>query len=224
MNRTYEKIKKLLSLASSSNENEAKAAAAMASKLMIKHNISAQEVNTEKTYTEHTVNEQKRTPTEAKYILNILNDYFFVKAFVSRNRLTNTTKCLLMGTPENVEIASYVFDYLVRSFRDTWNDYKKENKTNGTSKQAFYFGLYEGLQEKLKAAKVEVETEIGIAVVPDAGISRWLNERGVQVRKSSSKVSTNDSDALSAGQYAGKNMEIRPGVKSTHVNTKCYIG
>lgn len=213
MNKTYEKIKKLLSLANSSNENEAKAAAAMASKLMIKFNISKEEIELKKKYEEIVVKESSRNQSMDKYVLNIINKYFFVLVTTRRDRLNKITQTKFSGTGENIEIATYMYEFLTRAFKDSWEDYKKVNKLPASSKGSFYYGMYKGLVDKFESAKKEVEDETGLVVVKDAGIKSWIQSKGVRLGNARrSSVRLGDANAIQAGSDVGRNLHIRAGV------------
>lgn len=212
MNKTYEKIKKLLSLANSSNENEAKAAAAMASKLMIKFNISKEEVELKKKYEEAVIKEASSRSNLDGFILPLINKYFFVLASVRRDRLKKVTQTRFTGTTENIEIATYMYEFLTRAFKDSWMDYKKANKLTSSSRSSFYSGMYKGLMDKFEAAKVEVEQETGLVVVPDAGIKKYLASKGVRLSQTTNRTRLRDVGAAEAGVNIGRNLQIRAGV------------
>ena len=225
MDRIYEKIKKLLALANSSNEHEARSAAAMANKMMVAHNITMQEVKTDRNYEESVIEESSKRSQESKFIMNLMQRYFFVETYCERSRKTKTTKTVFVGTPENVEIASYIYDFLIGAFRSSWEVFKKENNLKASSKQSYYFGLWKGLGEQFEAAKTEVETETGLVVVKDSEIQKWMKSQGTNVTQRSAKVATRDQGSVEAGREAGRNMEIRRGIgESNNSNRTILIG
>ena len=87
-NPIINKIQKLLSLANSHNENEAKAAMNMANTLLLKHNLSIQQIEThideQKTqYQTKNVKEGLSTlRLHQKLISDLLQNHFFVKIII----------------------------------------------------------------------------------------------------------------------------------------------
>ena len=126
-NNIIQKIQKLFSLANSDNENEAKAAMNMANSLLLKHNLSLQQINGyQAEYQRKNVNEGLILKYHQKLILWLLKGYFFVECIVMRSE--NRVKTFqLVGTAENCEIASYIFEYLDRTFPELWKIYLKKN-------------------------------------------------------------------------------------------------
>lgn len=77
MEQVVEKIQKLLALANSDNENEAKLASKKAHELMIKYNLSASEVEMiNKEYINKIVSIEPYTKPHQKYIYSILMSFF----------------------------------------------------------------------------------------------------------------------------------------------------
>lgn len=223
MKSTYEKIQKLLSLANSANENEAKAAAKKASELLVKYNLSVQDIEI-KEYENQVLSERTRAVSEEKYILSLLTKYFFVQTYFNRSRKSKTTTCKVVGTPENLEIAHYVYDFLLRSFRNSFKEYRKLSGCDLDARQSYYFGLHEGLKEQFELAKTAVQNETGLVVTKDLGLVRYLNKEVGGLRNTSSSVNSSNASARSAGRDAGKSMSIRKGVGSGSTNSGNLLG
>jgi len=222
MNKSVtEKIKKLLALATSSNEHEAKLAAAKANKLLIKYNLTMQDVDfseEKRNYENKTFTAPKRS-VEDKFIFVILNSHFFVDVVIGRgatyftksgNRRTEF-KYHFVGEEVNVEIAKYVHNFLTMKFKDLFNEFKK-GCDGKPDRRAYYAGLQAGLNEQLSATRKEVTEETGLVVVPDPGLEKFkFSEFG---RLGSKQFSGYGNDAASreAGHEQGKKLKIARGL------------
>ena len=124
-NSIIKRIKKLLTLANNSGatEAEAKNAMAMAQRLMTRYNISVANVGDEKPkqnirHEEYFTRKGGLNPAD-KEITVILKRFYKVKILFNGGR-----GLVMVGTPEDIEIAKYVHGYLRGVFFKCWNDYK----------------------------------------------------------------------------------------------------
>lgn len=220
--KIIDKIKKLLSLATSSNENEANAAAERAQQMLAKYNLSMQQVDAHSEYIhDEVVIETNRAYVEDKYINAILDQHFFVQVLQARIydriRKKRILRYEIYGTEHNVEIATYVREFLVRVFNDLWRDYLNDPETprNRPSKNSFYFGLYTGLDEKLKASRHRAEDEAGLVWMGNHKLMRYLEEQFPHLRNESTKIRGTDETSVEAGRERGKNITISKGIHGT---------
>lgn len=210
MEKISEKIQKLLSLATSSNENEAKLAAQKANELMIKYNLQMSDLREEADYDIFVVEEGVRMPVELKFIGGILVKHFFVELIKGRG-------CLRMiAEKQNLENGRYLYDFLTRTFKECWANYKKETKCDNSLKQTYYLGLYRGLDEKLSATRKKVESEYGLVVVKDEKLQDFISEQFGKTRSEGrTSVQNRDENAYSSGKADGANITIRKGISSS---------
>lgn len=162
------KIQKLLALATSSNENESSVAAQKAQELIVKYNIDMQQVQDQAfEYQWHVLADEPYLRMHQKFILPILKDFFFVKTLLSPKWTGKYTKVgarifktelQILGTPTNVIIADYIFQYLSETYQRLWLDYKRENGLDEKARQAYYYGLTQGLRGKLELVRKQSET------------------------------------------------------------------
>jgi len=230
-----EKIQKLLSLANSSNEHEAKLAAQKATELLTKYNLSMQEVETsQREYDSiHYAGDKSRMPAEHKYIFGLLQRFFFVKVVRGRKPTydpkTGMPKRVItwsfFGQQHNVKIAHFVFAFLDNTFHNLYKVYQKNNETNRASRNSFYLGLYRGLVEQLDAGKKKVENETGLVVVPDPGIDKFINDSVGKTRSVPSRnVRSVDSEAYHKGVEEGKKIRIAMGLDQGPSNSGKALG
>lgn len=211
------RVKKLLQLANSDNEHEARLAAERAQELLTRHNLTVQDVRrTSADYEMRDASEALgRNMTEAKYVDNIVQRFFFVRVFrrgtsKSNGRWQRVTR--YVGTPSNVEVALYIRDFLLKEFRVLWQAYKRRTGASAKSRQSYYCGLFDGICAQLEASQKRVEQETGLVVVQDRDLMRYMQEICPNLRKTTTNVNTGDRAAFGAGEAAGREMKIRKGL------------
>jgi hypothetical protein len=245
--KLIEKISKLLALATSPNEHEARAAAEKANALLVQHNLSMADLNREhrESYVEESLTRGRNFTTEDKYIWRLMMNHFFVKLMVSRGRV------YFLGTKTNVEVARYIYGFLVRKYRELWHEYKKENLLSARAKQSYYDGLSTGLSMQLSAQReatvaraasnkatektgltpeqIEKETRaiavtMSVTLTHDPELEKIWEARSSGRAHSTASTSYYDGDARSAGIQAGKNLKISRGLDSKASQTGKYLG
>lgn len=206
-----DKIRKLLALANSSNEHEAGVASKMAHDLVLKHNISMASVKAATAeFVVDSERAKKRQPVEQKFVSQILRDHFFVRTIINKG----TWELLFIGRPENVEVAKYVRDFLIRAFKDLYTiEAKKQGWTYGRNRNAFYLGVYKGLDEKLRAQKeARITKETGAAlIVTDKALTAFIHSELGKVRDHNPRIA-GDREAVETGREHGRNLNIARGL------------
>lgn len=213
INKISEKIKKLLSLATSSNENEAKLASEKANELLIKHNLNMSELKEESNYKNNRVVEGRQS-VEDKFICNILQKHFFIQIVKSKGGLH------FLGEETNVEIAEYMYDYLKNTFKACFKQYREETGSKVGAKQSYYMGLYKGLNEQLTIKRQNVENETGLVVVKDGELTKYMRDQFGRLRGGGNqRINAGDQAARESGQEKGATMRIRKGLNSSTGST-----
>lgn len=215
------KIQKLLSLANSNNENEAKAAMNMANVLLLKHNLSIQQVEThidgQKTQYQ-TKNAKEGLLTlglHQKLISDLLQNHFFVKIIIVSKPIGSSFQAKysktiqLIGTKENCEIASYIFSYLDKSYPELWKTYLKNNPNISRQKASYYHGLTKGIKTMLEATKWKVEEEMGLALVEDANLVEFVKQKANGKYGKQSNKAAIDPKVYNDGIDDGSNITLR---------------
>jgi hypothetical protein len=223
-----DKIQKLLALANSSNENEAKSAASMAQALLTKYNLTMKEVDkSSQSYTSKAFETNKRRQdTSARYIQTILKTFFFVEIINTKKpvkvyedvcgikfeKTVYENMYLIFGEPHNVEIAQYIYDFLDNSFKVLYRDFAKKNKTGKGSRVSYYYGVYAGLYDQLKQTKTKVEQEVGLVVVEDKDLTDFISQSIGKTKSLVKKTQTEDKNALNQGYKEGQSLKIAKGL------------
>ena len=215
------RIKKLMALGSSSNQHESDAATLKANELLIKYNLEKASLNPddidEKAYYVLVAAKAPKTNEMLRALGRILKN-FMVHPVYSRKK--NHTALEIIGTRLNVELASYVADFLQHEFERLWKQTQKENlHLKGiVAKNSFLRGMAKGLDEKLNAVKkhtagnktqltlIKTALEEAVAMAyPHLGVVRTKTQHCPQ------------GNAL--GEEAGKNISIHPGLKKDDSET-----
>ncbi|MCT7950422.1 DUF2786 domain-containing protein [Ancylothrix sp. C2] len=197
-----EKIKKLLALTTSSNENESTIAAEKASLLLAQHNLSLADLgNTQDTeITETVIDKTTRFVTWKMILLSGIADANFCQAL----RSNYNGNVYLLGSATNLIVCQHLYNYLSKAIERR----AKYRKGSGRAYlNAFRVGCATRLSERLLAQKHELETS-GIAGTSDTpatpaivvrsmfeknklSIDDYLENRGVTVRsRSNSQISS----------------------------------
>lgn len=224
--QVLEKIQKLLSLANSSNANEAKIAADKASELLTKYNLSMQDIAGNRDYTHTTFKFGPRRQYHRDLIYSLLQEFFFIQVVQSRRQgirgfLKGELAVLFVGEQHNVEIAKYVFEFLDRAFLEGWQKFKEKYEAEGykgltSHKKTYFSGFFSGVHENLKKTRYKAEQEAGLVVVKDPGIEDFLNDMFNQKLKPGKEISTDTRGgvALDEGYMQGRNTNIAIGLNN----------
>lgn len=212
-------IKKLRSLLNRNGRSDAEADTAqmLAAALAEKHGIDLAELDqTDPSrptpITHKQVGEWTRLPDEALYASLICKGWFEVLPLTSQELFSQ--KMIFIGTDLHIEIAEYVFQFLVGEFRRCWNRRKSRTKKRKT----FIFGAYCALRSKLQDrfnpdASPSGRTDLMISW--KAKRIEYLKAHFPNSYSSGVAPKEKRSVALHAGFAAGRDIEIRPGVNGT---------
>lgn len=165
---SIEKIKKLLSLAQSDNQNERDAALAKASAFAAEHNIdlalidlSTVGVVKEEPIIKDDLEEgtHRHRPVERRFISSLVKHHLNVEVVFDRGR----GSWAFIGRTQDVEFAKWFASTLLEEFPRRWATYKANELQDIKGlqtvryKNTFYYGLYHGLSGKFEKAKREAE-------------------------------------------------------------------
>ena len=218
MNPIVEKIKKLLRMQRGGTPDEIATALKLAQELADKHGIDLGSVDpTEKLKSEQIGQSDTGTPIsriqwECTYA-SLICKHFFKVEVIERNTAWRKYVLTFIGTAWDIEVALYVYHFLVGHFRREWT-HKSGRCRN---RQSFMFGMYCGLAQKLRERiPQEVKAGSGQEVMVIAGQVARRDYIAKHFGKLTTKNAAPDSDAAKAkwlGFLAGQDTEIRPAVK-----------
>lgn len=212
-----DKVHKLLALAQSPNEYEAQIAMTKAHEFLLRHNLSLLDAQTKRDYLHKQVGEIGRRESVKSIISAILCKYFFVEAIWTfgydqhRNRGGRVLE--IYGTPENVEMAEYVYHYLQNVTELLWAEYKEKKKINGNRhRRTFIYGLLEGFYHKLEG-KVLENVSKKLVWKGDPRLKKFFHRRNPRLARTYSRYSKTCQDAYNSGVSQGKKLIIHKGVR-----------
>ena len=184
--KVTQRIRALLALADSPNEHEARAAARKAYTLMHKHNVAQSELGGARYQARRIGPVKSRMMAWEKSLVALLGQHFFVSPLivpvldVSTGKASKTVE--FSGTPENLDMAEHVYDWLVATGDRLYREYKRSGATRGRGdRQRFLLGLINGFRQQLDDQKRVVQ-ETGLVWVGDPELTDWRNRRHGRIR------------------------------------------
>jgi hypothetical protein len=208
--RALERISRLLALAESPNEHEAQAAMNAAQKLMLRHNLAA--IGRPSTYRfRHLGAPTGRVQEAERWLASILNEHFFVETiWISSFRPEDGKRGSLLeicGTQANLDMASYVYDFLRETAHRLWVAHQQRTGTRANKdRQKFVAGVMLGFLEKLREQARQHQRE-GLVWVKDGNLEGYLRQRYPRVR--TVRYSSGDpSEAYEHGKEAGRSIVL----------------
>lgn len=163
----FRKVKKLMALATSSNQNEAELAMIKSQQLLLKHNVEADDIDSdaddEKVFLERVL-KQKKKNAKMCAIAAILDTFFVNRVYDYAEGFVHLA---ILGAAVNVEIAAYVAGVLDSELDRLWIVTKKQHVAlkGMVAKNSFFYGLANGYCNKINALKREYSSEVKNALM-----------------------------------------------------------
>lgn len=212
------RIRKLLALADSPVESEARAAMNAAYRLMLKHNIGLASAAAPQRYVVRQVGEAKSRHSSWEHVLTgILAGHFFVEVTIvpafDVSAARPATAFEIAGTPENVEIATWVWDFLAHTGERLWRTHRVARGLRGDGpRRAFLEGLMTGFREKLEGETTRTQQEEGLVWAGDPGLDGFLGRRWPR-RAGGRRYAMGRGEAHDAGRAAGREIVLRKPIR-----------
>lgn len=206
------RIARLLALAESPNRHEAESAMAAAQRLMLRHNIDSLAATRAEGFAFRHLGLPRGRIDGHEYVLaSILNDHFFVQTIwvrgfiVAEGRGGNLLE--VVGTPSNLEVASYVHGFLLATGERLWRAHKQAEGIRGDrDRRRYLLGVMMGFAEKLRVGQAEQRRE-GLIYVGDPLLSSFYDQRYPRRRKTGGVVLPR-SESYERGQRAGRDIVL----------------
>jgi hypothetical protein len=209
--RVLEKVKKLLSLAQSSNAHEAELATIKANNLLLRHHLDYMNQREERIYMDRFLM-RKRKDSKICAIYSILK-HFIVKAVISQGK--NSCCLEVSGLQTNVKLAGYVSSFLDHELDYLWEEAKKNHHLQGLrAKNSFFLGIAAGYDEKMKKSKMNFcEADRRALVVAEKKLE--FDTRMIYRRLGHSR-SGHETDVMAnnLGHKKGLNLSIKKAVET----------
>lgn len=215
-----EKIKKLLRMKRGGSAAEIETALNLAREIAAKHGIDIASINPDEESEQRRISHEDaftgtRIQWECMYAALIAQNFFNVSIFRRRSEGYKPT-LTFVGTSWDLQIALYVYNFLVGQFRRQWSRTSSRHR----NRRSFMYGMFRGICSNLAARKeAEPKNENAVLVV-----NRAVQRRDDYIAKNFGEMVSEDTrpddDAKSArlaGWLAGKETNINPGLRAPRV-------
>jgi len=206
----FERIRKLLR-GNGRTAEEHDTAQILAAALAEKHGIDMAEVEKAENQepvriAQRQVGEWASCPPEADYAAAICQRFFEVNPI---HQCGWSEKILFVGAELHLEIADYIFNFLVREFRWQWNKRRGRCK----NRKQFIYGCFIALSNKLNARFARPGGGTALEISWRAKREQYIKESFGELKTGSIAPKQKKGMALEHGYRAGQDIEIRPGVR-----------
>ncbi len=214
------RVKKLLALAESQNVHEAEAAMLKAHELIAKYNVDLLALNEKRDFTSMLVCMPALRHTREKYHLaNLLQDFYFVQGIwvpayvVGKGKMGRAFE--ISGTAQNLEIASYVYDFISNYILAQWLKYNEAGLCNHHRRTDFAVGVLDGFRKKMEIThkKENSKRDDGALIaIKDSQLLDYMAFKYPHTRSVRRGTSNVDSNVIRAGMAIGENLVISKGI------------
>jgi len=212
-----EKVRRLLALANSPNKHEAQAATRAAKDIMLRYNLNLG-ANTPRYEFRQLGTPRQRRPVYHKVLASIITDHFFVDGIwvtaVDQEKQRRGRVLEVHGTAENLEVACWVWAFLLSTSDRLWANHKREtNSSSNRPRARFIAGVMLGFKEKLEQEQSLAE-ERGLIWVGDADLTNYMTKRHPRRRAQKTRLVA-ACDAFQSGLTQGRKMQIHQPIGQT---------
>jgi len=229
--RILMRVKKLMSLARSTNRHEAEAAMTKAHEMMRKYNLQLLEHTNQRNFISMFIGSPAlRHFREEYYLANLLQRYYFVQGLwvsayvLGKNKMGRVFE--ISGTPENVKIAAYVHDFVRNTINSHWRQYNANGHLNRYRKTDFAVGLVEGFSNKLaklESAPISSNNTTALVSLQDPLLDVYILHRYPRTKAFQRTTSNQDDRIHEQGYSVGKELVINKGIEVKMDGNKLLI-
>ena len=225
--RPLRRVARLLALAQSQNLHEAESAMREAQRLMLKHNLEegvaratqpGRDGGRARRYSYRQVGPVKRRVEESERLLAmLLSKHFFVESIwipsYDVQRGVRGSALELCGTPENLEMAAYVYDFLSHTADHLWREHKRSAGLPGDrERRTFLSGVMLGFSERLDQ-DAKAQAQQGLIWRGDADLGHYLRQRHPHIRRVAQRGQPR-TETRAEGRRAGRNIILHRPITS----------
>ncbi len=219
--RILMRVKKLMSLARSPNRHEAEAAMTKAHELMRRYNLHLLENDRQRNFISLFIGSPAlRHFREEYHLANLLQRFYFVQGLwvsayvLGKGKMGRVFE--ISGTPENVKIAAYVYDFVRNTIDNHWRQYNSDGQLNRYRKTDFAVGLVEGFSNKL--AKLEPAPALrpkstDLVSLQDPLLNAYISHRYPHTKTFQRTTSNQNERIHKHGYTLGKDLVINKGIE-----------
>ncbi len=216
-----QRIRKLLALSESHNHHEAQAAATKARELMAKHALKEIEDSPDREFFSKIIGKPVLRRTRDRLLLSsLLVRHFFVKgiwlAVFSPELCRPGMVFEISGTRTNLQIATYVHDFIERFIATEWERYASQKHLGKRHRVDFAYGILSGFDEKLLRQNERWKsTHLPMVVPKDQQLEAYYRNRYPRLRHTALRQIAFDATIHNDGKRLGKRLVIHKGIQET---------
>ena len=213
------RIQKLMALAESSNHHEADAAMAKSRELIKKYNINLLQTNQKKDYKTFFIGTPSlRHFREEYHLADLLVTFYFVQGIwvpayvVSKGKMGKVLE--ISGTPKNLKIAEYVYEFVKHFISSRWKEYNKGKGYNRYRKTDFSVGIISGFRQKLEKQDRDgkISKRYSLVEVNDPRLQAYFDYRYPHTKRLTRQSSMRHDEIMADGVAMGRKMVISKGI------------
>lgn len=210
-----QKIQKLLALAESDNVHEAELALQKAKALALEH-FAFDPAQESPFVTFHLAEVAKRSAVH-QFLAGLLQNHFgTVGVWVQTETVFERKSAWVLeisGQPADVEIAQFVWFFLLAELKRLWSRHKRKNP--GAHKRSFETGVLAGVGDQLNKAKANPLAEAGkqLVLVRDHALHSFVRHQHERLSRGRSLNLSQNADWQS-GRLDGQKIELNKPVRS----------
>jgi len=213
------RIQKLMALAESPNHHEANAAMAKSRELIKKYNINLVRTNQKTDYKTFFIGAPSVHHFREEYHLaDLLITFYFVQGIwvpayvVSKGKMGKVLE--ISGTPKNLKIAEYVYEFVKHFINSRWKEYNKGKGYNRYRKTDFAVGIISGFRQKLEKQDRdgEISKTYSLVEMNDLRLQAYFNYRYPHTKSLTKRGPKQDDEIMTDGMALGKKMVISKGI------------
>lgn len=214
------KVKKLMALSASSNQNEAELALIKSRQLLLKHNIDENYIGNddEEKFFLKRILRQPKMNAKMSAIAYILQTFFVTVVF---SRGGDSTYLEIVGSSINVEIGEYVAEVLDNELDILWDQARKSNpRLKGMiAKNSFFLGVAKGYCNKINALKKDYDSDKENALIVLE--KKLVNAKELIYSRLSSVGSSarHCQNSSAIGEQVGRQLNINPAIHQSEAVT-----
>ena len=215
-----QKIQKLFALAESHNQHEAELALAKAHQLIAKYELDMGFEDMAFCY-DYLGKPLRQRSAVHQFIAQILVRFFHVRPIWVPSLMVGHSRTVwameVSGSQTNIEIAGYVYDFLIREVDMLWNAHRTANPhlRGKTPKRDFQIGVLRGLIEKLSLEEeIPSDNPSGyeMVLVKQEKLDQFFADRHPS-RKTGRPMTYRQTPEYQAGYQQGQVLDIHRGIK-----------
>lgn len=226
--KTLLRIRKLMALAESPNLHEAEAAMAKAQHLITKYNFQLLETKENRLFVTVSLGRAAlRHPAEEYGLAHLLQEFYFVQGIwvssylLEKERMGRVLE--VSGTLSNIQVASYVYDFVSRFIRSQWQEYNSGKNLNRRRQTDFALGIIEGFRSKLRSGNGAKDSSSALIRLKDPQLDQFFSYKYPRTVKIKGGRTRQDPRVLHDGKEVGRRLVISKGLESAVKSRKLQI-